>query len=162
MKLATIVLLAAVVMFLSLGAFAVDATGNLSVSANVQNVCTTSGGSIEFGTYDPAAGSAKDVAGTFSVQCTNGGTASIKLDQGQNGTGSLDNPVRRLKHGTADYLGYQLYADGLREIPWEGTIGQPFTGSGDADEVSVYGRMAAGQNAIPGDYADTVTITVTY
>lgn len=161
MKLATIVLLAAVVMFLSLGAFAVDATGNLSVSANVQNVCSVTDGSIDFGTYDPASGSPKNVTGTFSVQCTNGGTAHIKLDQGQNGTGTLDAPVRRLANGS-NYLSYALFSDTDRVIPWEGTNGVDFTGSGDMDEVTVYGQMSAGQSAIPGSYTDTVQVTVTY
>ena len=162
MKLATIVLLAAVVMFLSLGAFAVDQTANLSVSANVMNVCTVDAGTLDFGSYDPVAGTNHDATGSFDVQCANGGNASIKLDQGQNGTGTLAAPVRQLKHGLSDLLGYQLYSDTTREVVWEGETGISYTGNGDSETKTVYGRIPSGQNVAPGAYTDSVLITVTY
>jgi spore coat protein U-like protein len=165
MKLATMMLLSAVVVFLSLGAFAAsDVTANLSVSANVLNVCTVQAGSLDFGNYDPASSTANDATGSFDVQCAAGGTASIKLDQGLNPDtgGTLASPLRRLKHGTADYLSYALFSDALRETPWEGETGVGYEGTGDSDTRTVYERIAASQTAAIGTYNDTVTITVTY
>ncbi|HEX6805936.1 MAG TPA: spore coat U domain-containing protein [Terriglobales bacterium] len=162
MKLRTLAMLVAGVVLLSMSAFAADVTANLSVSANVVNACTVDAGSMSFGAYDPLSASNLDQTGSFDVQCTNGGSAHIKLDQGLNGTGTLDAPVRRMVNGGSNYLTYQLFSDIDRQIAWEGQTGVSYTGTGDSATQTVYGRIPSGQNAVAGNFADTVVITVTY
>jgi spore coat protein U-like protein len=36
------------------------------------------------------------------------------------------------------------------------------TGSGTAQTLTVYGQVPAGQFVTPGNYADTITVTLTY
>jgi spore coat protein U domain-containing protein, fimbrial subunit CupE1/2/3/6 len=162
MKLRTLAMLVAGVVLISLSAFAADATGNLSVSANVVNACTVSDGTLNFGAYDPLSGSNLDQTGSFDVRCTNGGSAAIKLDQGLHGTGSLDAPARRMTDGGGNYLDYQLFSDVDRAVAWEGATGIDYTGTGNTQSQTVYGRIVAGQNAVAGNFSDTVVITVTY
>jgi spore coat protein U-like protein len=165
MKLRTLALLIAVVVLLPLAAFAqTSVNGNLSVSANVTQSCSVTSGSMAFGTYDPVANGDLDVAGNILVTCTNLGPAMIKLDQGLNGTGTLDFPNRFMHNavnGGPD-LGYSLFSDLGRNLAWDGSTGISFEGTGDEDSIPVYGRIAQHQNVAPGNFADTVTITVTY
>ena len=161
MKLRTLAMLVAGVTLISLSAFATDVTANLSVSANVVNSCSVSAGSMDFGTYNPLSSSDLDQTGSFDVRCTNGGGASIKLDQGLNGTGTIAAPVRRMA-SNGNYLTYQLYSDSNRQNAWEGATGVSYSGTGSTQAQTVYGRIAASQNAVVGSYSDTVVITVTY
>ena len=163
MKFRIVMLFAIFVLFMSAAAFAADATANLAVSANVVNTCTVADGTLSFGAYDPLSGTDHDSTGTFAVSCTNGGTAALKLGQGANAdTGSTDAaPVRRMANG-ANMLSYQLYSEGTHTTVWEGATGVSYTGTGASQDQTVYGRITAGQNAVAGNYADTVVITVTY
>lgn len=166
MKLRTLaMLIAVVVVLLPLGAFAVDATGNLSVSANVTQTCSVNASSMAFGAYDPLSNGDLDVAGSVLVTCTNLGPATIKLDQGLNGTGTLGSPDRHMSNTTnigSPALAYSLFSDAGRNLPWDGSTGIAFEGTGDEDSVPVYGRIAQHQNVAPGNFSDTVVITVTY
>ena len=161
MKLRTLAMLVAGIALLSLSAFATDVSANLSVSANVVNACTVSAGSLDFGTYDPLSPSDVDDSGSFDVRCTNGGDATIKLDQGQNGAGTLASPVRRMANGL-NLLQYELFSDSNRQNAWEGATGVSYTGDGNTQTQTVYGRIVSGQNAVAGNFSDTVVITVTY
>lgn len=164
MKLSTLFILVAAVMLLSLASFGQTATGNLSVSANVQPACSVNaGGTMAFGTYDPLSGTDHDATGQINLTCTFGADAAIKLDQGgHDGGGSLAAPDRRMLGNTADFLDYQLFSDSSRVTEWEGSTGVPYTGDGTAEDVTVYGRIPAGQLVPQGNYTDSVTITVTY
>jgi len=166
MKLRTLaMLIAVVVVLLPLAAFAqTDVTGTMNVSANVTQSCSVNSGSLAFGAYDPTATGNLDVAGSIWLTCTNLGPATIKLNDGQNGTGTLGNPNRHMHNVTngGPDLAYSLFSDIGRNTPWEGVTGVSFTGSGDEDSVPVYGRITELQNVAPGNFSDTVTITVTY
>ncbi len=72
----------------------------------------------------------------------------------------------------ANRLDYNIYFDAaLTQIRGDGTGGS-LTGSGtltvsrfnrtDSTSSVIYGRIPAGQNAMPGTYADTIVVTVTY
>jgi spore coat protein U-like protein len=74
--------------------------------------------------------------------------------------------------GSANKLRYNLYRDALRLNIWGDTTGgtSNLTGSlllqsplGTASGVhGVYARIFSFQNAVPGAYADTVVVTVSY
>jgi spore coat protein U domain-containing protein, fimbrial subunit CupE1/2/3/6 len=165
MKLRTLAMLIAVVVLLPLAAFAqTDVTGTMSVSANVTQTCSVASGSMAFGTYDPTAFGDLDVMGNIWLTCTNLGPATIKLNEGQHGLGTLGNPDRHMHNPTnaGPDLQYSLFSDIGRNLVWEGVTGIGFTGSGDEDSVAVYGRIPQLQNVAPGNFSDTVTITVTY
>ena len=165
MKLRTLAMLIAVVVLLPLAAFAqTDTTGTMNVSANVTQSCSVTSGSLAFGTYDPLSNSDLDVGGNIWLSCTNLGPAVVKLDQGLSGTGTLDFPNRHMQNqlNGGPALAYSLFSDIGRNNDWEGQFGEDFTGSGDEDAIPVYGRIAQHQNVAPGNFSDTVTITVTY
>ena len=83
----------------------------------------------------------------------------------------------RLSSSTSDTLSYELYRDSGRTLTWGNTQdtntvaaddGADTTGNGittgaTAQSVTVYGRIAAGQDkSAASDYTDTQTITIYY
>jgi spore coat protein U-like protein len=64
----------------------------------------------------------------------------------------------------SDYLRYDLYSDNARATIWGGTGAgySGYTGTGTSGTVTVYGRVAASQNAPVGSYSDSVTVTITF
>jgi spore coat protein U-like protein len=143
-------------------------TANLSVTATVAANCTISTAPVAFGAYDPVTAHASadlDASGTVIVTCTSGASTGITLDQGANAdAGSSDAaPLRRMADG-GNFLSYSLFADAGRTTVWGNTVGTQVahTGTGAVTNLTVYGRVAGGQNAPIGSYADTVTATVTF
>lgn len=139
-------------------------SSNLSVSATVNANCTVSTTPLEFGDFDALTGSAVNGTGGVSVTCTNGTgwTAAASAGGGSGATFA----TRKLTSGS-DTLNYSIFTDAARTTVWgdgsggTGTIGR--TGTGAAQSVTVYGRIAAGQNTVPaGDYEDVVSVTITY
>ncbi|HEY1962441.1 MAG TPA: spore coat U domain-containing protein, partial [Rhizomicrobium sp.] len=63
-------------------------------------------------------------------------------------------------------LSYSLYQDAARTRNWGNTVGTdtvPGTGTGTAQSLTVYGRVPGSQTAaVPGSYADTIVVTLTY
>ena len=62
-------------------------------------------------------------------------------------------------------LGYKLFRDSGRTLNWGNTVGTDTvsgTGNGIAQLLTVYGQVPAGQFPRPGNYADTITATITY
>lgn len=87
---------------------------------------------------------------------------NVSLNDGQNVSGS----TRRMRLGaTGNYVTYELYRDPARTQRWGVTTGSdtvPGTGTGSAQNLTVYGRVPASQTVPAGSYSDVVTITVTY
>lgn len=134
--------------------------------------CSTSASAVAFGTYDPFAALPRDSTGSVSVNCAAHATAltlaySVSLSSG--GSGNV--AARTLGVG-ANRIGYQLYADASRLMPWGDATGGTSQVFGSlllnvALPVSathtVYGRIPAGQTGVgAGSYADTITVTVSY
>lgn len=148
---------------------AATATANLGVSATVSSNCSISTSPVAFGSYDPVGTNAAtplDSAGTVTVTCTSGASTTITLGQGANaGGGSTEgSPVRRMRDSGSGYLSYALYQDASRMTAWgnTGPTGVSHTGTGSSANISVYGRVAAGQNVASGSYSDTVLATITF
>lgn len=147
---------------------AATVTANLSVTASVSASCSVSTTPLAFGAYDPVGANAAtplDATGGVVVTCTNGASTTVTLGQGSNAnTGSTDAaPLRRMASG-GNYLSYMLYQNAGHTTVWGNTAGTGLahTGTGTATTVTVYGRIAAGQNVASGSYADTVVATVTF
>jgi spore coat protein U-like protein len=63
-------------------------------------------------------------------------------------------------------LSYSLYQNSTRTTNWGNTVGTDTvsgTGTGNAQALNVYGRIPGSQTSVvPGSYADTITVTLTY
>lgn len=163
--------LAAVAALLVSGAaFAGTDTSNLTVSATVEANCTIdASGGLAFGTYDPVSANSAtgadldNTTSTISTTCTNGSAATITLGEGANAQGGSTPaaPLRQMISGS-DLLSYNLYTDSAGGTVWDDTTGKSITGTGAADPVTVYGRIAKGQAVPVGSYSDTVIATVTF
>jgi len=65
----------------------------------------------------------------------------------------------------ANTVTYGLYRDAARTLPWGATIGvntASGTGSGLAQNLTVYGRIAPQTTPQPASYSDTIIVTVGY
>lgn len=133
-------------------------TDPLSVTATVQSACALNGGTMAFGTYLSGQTTNLDVVGRINyVNCV--GTLVFELDGGQ--SGDVNN---RVMLSGGNQLRYQLYRNSARNAVWgvganalQQTLLVPLTGS-----VDVHGRIVSGQAVAPGNYSDTVNITLTF
>jgi spore coat protein U-like protein len=92
---------------------------------------------------------------------------SVSLDRGTTAGSSIS--ARRLADGRGNTLDYQLYTSVTRSTVWgDGTAGSATvvaSGLGLASTMQfvVHGVIPAGQStAVPGQYTDSITITLTY
>lgn len=150
-------------------ALAASDSSTLSVGASVNNTCAIGRGHLDFGDVSllvtSGAGirssmAAKQAFQTVPVICTNGATATVTGDLGLYASGSL----RQMASGS-DRLTYQLYADSALTTVLDTTTGSiPYTGNGNVQTVTIYGRVLAADmiSAKKGGYEDTVALTITY
>lgn len=118
--------------------------------------CTVSAEPVLFDPYDPIGISPSEGVGTVRVRCDGPVSVTIGLAGGAGGTS------RTMTSG-ADELGYGLYADVSRLVPWgDGTVAPARGASGPEADVTVYGRIPAGQNVRGGDYSDIVTVHLSF
>lgn len=113
-----------------------------------------------FGPYDTFATAPLDGTSTLTYECPPGQAIRITLDAGSAGTfGS-----RTMRQG-AEALLYNLYLDAARTVVWgDGTGGSAIgpgvtTRAGRTTTAWVFGRIPAGQDAVPGSYGDTIRVT---
>ena len=135
-------------------------TGQLSVTATVQNGCHLDGGNLDFGTFTSGQASNLDVNG--SIRYTNCiGSLTFALDGGLNPSGNL----RQMTSGSGR-LSYQIYRNSTRDTilgPGGSTQTQSLIGSTPQNgQILIYGRIPSGQIAPTGSYSDIVTITMTF
>lgn len=137
--------------------------------------CAASTIPVAFGAYDPLATAPLDSAGRVTVVCTYtaGGTSQVSfiasLSPGNSGTYTQ----RRLRDGTA-FLLYNLYSDTARSLIWgDGrngttaasgsfTIGPGVGNRRREANFAVYGRIPAQQDVLPGNYSDSIIVTLTF
>jgi len=146
-------------------ALAASAAANLNVSATVVNNCLISTGALAFGSYDPVVANAAvalDGAGTVTVACTKGTTATIGLNQGANASGG----TRRMTDGSGNYLEYHLYQDSGHNTVWGnsgGDLQSPVAAPSKANRnFAVYGQVTGNQDIPAGAYSDIVVATVNF
>jgi spore coat protein U-like protein len=143
-------------------------TAQFQVSATVSSLCTVTAGPVAFTAYTPGGGN-KVASGAIAVKCTNGTPFTVALDKGTTTGGTI---AQRLMVGAlpANTLQYNLFTTNTYgTIFGDGTTGVTMPGTGvglsTAVIVTVYGQLldnAANQLAVPGNYTDTITASVTY
>ncbi|MEY4729011.1 MAG: hypothetical protein RL020_169 [Pseudomonadota bacterium] len=140
-------------LFMSASAMAAG-TNTLTVSANVVGTCkfSTATSTLGFGALDPSVGAAVNATGSTTYWCTKGVTGvAITADNGANNSGG-----RRMKHATSatDFIPYSLTLTPSATAP---------AGPGTALTLGLAGGvLGADYTAVAaGNYADTVTLTIT-
>jgi len=144
---------------LNLPVVAANATSTMANTATLDATCQISTTPLAFSTYT---GSQTDATATLSVTCTNTTPYNVGLDAGLTAGATV---TTRAMSITGASLPYSLFQDAGRTVNWGNTVGTDTvagTGTGNAQTLTVYGRVAAGQLVTPGAYTDTITATVTY
>jgi spore coat protein U-like protein len=137
--------------------------------------CTVATVGVAFGTYDPASATPDDVAGSVTVVCTHvsGGASRLAYTVALSTGSSGGYAPRQLSAGSLR-LNYNLFTNLARSQVWGNGLGGtgvgsgtftvgPGTGNGRREVVHpVYGRIPAQQDALPGNYADAIVVTLTF
>jgi spore coat protein U-like protein len=140
-------------------------------AATVVN-CTVSAGGIAFGIYNPLNGVADASTGTLRVNCSGSGTGSATVTLNLTlSTGMSGSYATRKMFSGVNTLNYNIYwSTAYTQIMGDGTGGSfagtasfvvPAGGSNFATGT-MYGLIPALQDVVPGSYADTITVTVSY
>ncbi len=136
--------------------------------------CTVTPSSVVFGNYDPTSTMPNLSSGNIAVSCGSLVLSvtpfTVALSSGTSGSMA----ARAMANGGSQ-LQYQLYTDSARSIVAGDGTGGSSTMSGTITNVAgaalgsgsttmnVYGRIPAGQiMATPGNYVDTVLVTVSF
>ena len=133
-------------------------------NAYAQASCTISVTSVNFGSYNVFGGSATDSTGTITFNCNNmAKNIVVTLSKG----GSSTYSPRTMTQG-AESLGYNLYRDAARTSIWgDGTGGTAtYTDNNPPNNtnvnLTVYGRVPAGQDVSAGVYSDTISAVINF
>jgi spore coat protein U-like protein len=126
--------------------------------------CTISATSVNFGNYNVFSGTNLDSTGTITYQC-NATAANITVSLSK-GLSSTYNP-RQMAKG-AERLSYNLYRNAARTNIWgDGTSGTAIYSRANPPNnsnvnLTVYGRVPAGQDVSAGSFSDTVTAVINF
>lgn len=150
-------------------------SGNTSITANyvVPSFCQLdSTSNVDFGNIDDVSTASRDYTaqGAINATCNNGTPYSIYLGDGNN---RISGGFRRMTNGSSQYIPYQLYKDAAYSTVWDttggittvgGSGGVSKTGSGTSQISNVYGKIPQGTaiSSTPGNYSDSIVVTVTY
>ncbi len=144
----------------SVGAATTTATFNAQIII-IEDCDIVSASNLDFGTEGVLASNV-DATATLSVQCTNSTTYNIGLDAGS-GAGATTT-TRKMSNGLQT-VDYQMFTDPGRTNNWGDSIGTDTvaaTGTGLAQNYTIYGRVPPQSTPSANTYTDTVTITVTF
>lgn len=121
-----------------------------------------------FGTYSPGAGAPDTANGTVTIACTAPVTDTLPNFTVALDGGSAASFTPRQMSFASLHLNYNLYTSSAFTTVWgdgtSGTVTQNYdSGSGlGTINLTAYGNLPSGQYAAPGNYADTITVTVSY
>jgi spore coat protein U-like protein len=131
------------------------------VSATVVSTCNISATNINFGTVGLVTSNV-DAISTVTAQCNTAVPYTVSLS---GGNAAATDPTQRKMAKAAETVTYGLYRDAARLQPWGSTAGTDTvagTGTGTAQNITVYGRVPAQATGSPGNYSDTIVTTITY
>ena len=141
-------------------------SATFNVTAQVNATCVINlASALTFPAYAPNQGGQVSTS-TINVNCTNTTPFNIGLNAG---TGSGATVNNRIMTSGTHTLNYSLYQDSGHSIVWGNTVGTNTVSaaggglaSGNAITKTVYGQIPNQPGTAPGNYADTITVTVTY
>ena len=128
----------------------------LEVRTEVVPQCALNVGEMNFGIYDPQAGS--QASADIELICTPGAVLLVSLDGGGGGD------VAQRRMSGPESLTYQLYRDPARNEVFGNTPSDwaQLLSDGHLQRVTVYGRVPPNQVAPQGSYVDVVRVSVAY
>lgn len=129
----------------------------LNVTASIQATCLVSVASLPFGVYT---GSQIDATATITATCTDTTPYYVNVGDGLNSDASF---YQRMIGPGGSLISHRFFQDAGRTIEWRkanNLDGKSGVGTGVVQHLTLYGRLLAGQFAIPGSYTDTVVVTV--
>ncbi|WP_325166980.1 spore coat U domain-containing protein [Stenotrophomonas sp. S39] len=120
---------------------------------------------MDFGVNTGTVATNIDRTAVFSLTCVNRSPFQIGLDNGTHADGAGNRRMRVGSNGAL--LPYELYRDPARTQRWGNVLNTSTasgTGTGAAQNLTIYGRVppAPGTATPPGSYSDTITVTITY
>lgn len=138
--------------------------GNLVVSTVVARRCAIYPATLAFGVYDPIGPNAtapRTAQTAVEIQCTRTTSYWLTLDGG----GSFG-ARRQMGNGAGAWLGYDLFSDAARSVPWlPGATppGMPVAAPSIARvAIPVYGLIPPAQPVPNGAYQDVVLSTINF
>jgi len=140
-----------------------SASTTFRVSARVNAVCEVTATDLAFGTYTSQGGTPLQGTTVLKATCTPNSTYNIGLNEGTSPGATVNQ--RKMVSGTTNVLNYQLYSDASRSAIWGNTTGTDTvvgTGTGLAQDHTVFGQVPAAQVVPAGDYQDTITVRIYY
>ena len=138
--------------------------GSLYASDAHAQACTISATSVNFGNYNVFDGSDVDSTGTVTYRC-NGSAHNITVGLTK-GVSTTFTPRQMEKGGEVLY--YNLFRDASRTTIWgDGSSGTAVYSIGNPPNntnvnLTVYGRVPAGQDVSAGSFSDTVTAVINF
>lgn len=133
--------------------------------------CTVTAADITFDDINPLHDSNESASGQISIQCSGllsiGTGVIVRLDDGEWGSYS----ARRMRSQHGDLLDYNIYKPDLPNVVWgDNTAGtQQLVVSGGLLNLGAWNasrtmtaRLTVSTATKPGDYSDTVVVTVIY
>lgn len=142
---------------------AATATGQFTVRLTITAECrVNSATDLDFGSSGVIAANV-DAQSTITVQCTNSTPYNVGINAGAGAGATVAN--RLMTGPDAATVGYTVYRDAARTQVWGITIGTDTlagTGNGQAQPITVFGRVPPQSTPAAGAYSDTLTVTVTF
>lgn len=130
--------------------------------------CTVTTTPVSFGFYDPLSMTDLNSTGSITVTCNapvrNPATpVTLSLTAGNSGSFAL----RRMTSTAGGAMNYNLYSDAAKTtIIGDGSGGSVVLSNVISKvttwNVTLYGRIPAGQNLVPGVYSDSITATIVW
>lgn len=122
--------------------------------------CSLNATNMAFGAINPLNSVDYDSTASIDVTCPDPTSYTLSLSTG---SGSYDQ--RQMVSGS-ETLHYNLYTDAARNEVWGDGSGVSVTVNGETDSSgnshTVYGHSPHQPLAVPGNYSDSITVTVTY
>lgn len=143
-------------------AYAATSTTTFQVTATVSSGCVISATNHDFGIYTPSS-LADNINGsnTLTATCTLAVPYTLGLDAGI-GTGATAAARKMTRVGGTEMLDYSLYQTVDRLLVLSDVLTLSGMGTGLAINHTVFGTIPASQNVPAGNYADTVTATISF
>lgn len=124
--------------------------------------CSVTATPAGFGNYDTTAPAPLDTISEIGVNCDPGIPYQIKLDEGQNSSGTFARKMR--SSAGSSTLEYNLYRDSARTEVWGDGTGNSFIragiGTGALEQFTVSARVPSRQNVSAGMYSDSIIVIV--
>lgn len=168
---------------LSLYSHASSTGTSIKSTATLANSCQISATDISFGTYQPSAGNAFST-GTITLLCTKGTSATIgiSINSSQTDVAAINTTFsqyyapnnqyysRVMSGPNGNVLYYNLFQDsnhtqifgGASYFHLNANSVVNITATGATQTINVYGAMGGGQYVTPGNYSDSLPVSITY